>query len=137
MGASSDLRQAANQVIFVTQSLKDAIIRDIRKNNVGSDLQWRSLFDGVTETEYDGIRLVAVPFWDSIIRNYEDNGTTWNKPHRALYTTTDNLLVGIDRDNDFADLSVFFDEKSELNLLKSKGWLGTMFAQDNMVQVAY
>lgn len=137
MGASSDLRQAANQVIFVTQSLKDALIRDIRKNNVGSDLQWRSLFDGVTETEYDGIRLVSVPFWDSIIRNYEDNGTTWNKPHRALYTTTDNLLVGIDRDNDFADLSVFFDEKSELNLLKSKGWLGTMFAQDNMVQVAY
>lgn len=137
MGASADLRQAANQVIFVTQSLKDALTRDIRKNNVGSDLQWRAIFDGITEANYDGIRIVAVPFWDSIIQSYENTGTAWNKPHRALYSTTDNLLVGIDNYTDFAELNVFFDEKSELNLLKSKGALGTIIAQDNMIQVAY
>lgn len=137
MNASADLRQGANQVIFVTQSLKDALSRDIRNNNKGSELQWRAIFDGITETEYDGIRLVAVPFWDSVIQAYEDNGTSWNKPHRAVYTTTDNLLVGIDNYTDFAELNVFFDEKSELNLLKSKGALGTLVAQDNMIQVAY
>ena len=137
MGASADLRQAANQVIFVTQSLKDALTRDIRKGNAGSDLQWRAIFEGITEANYDGIRLVAVPFWDSIIQAYENTGTAWNKPHRALYTTTDNLLVGVDNYTDFAELNVFFDEKSELNLLKSKGSLGTIIAQDNMIQVAY
>ena len=137
MGATPELRQAANQVIFVTQSLKDALVRDIRANNVGSELQWRSIWDGITETEYQGIRLVAMPFWDSIIQSYESTGTKWNKPHRALYTTTDNLLVGIDNYTDFAELNVFFDEKSELNLLKSKGALGTIVAQDNLVQVAY
>lgn len=137
MGASADLRQGENQVIFVTQSLKDALSRDIRNNNKGSDLQWRAIFDGITETQYDGIRLVAVPLWDSIIQAYESTGTAWNKPHRAVYTTTNNLLVGIDNYTDFAELNVFFDEKSELNLLKSKGALGTIVAQDNMVQVAY
>lgn len=137
MNASADLRQGENQVIFVTQSLKDALTRDIRNNNKGSELQWRSIFDGVTEAQYDGIRLVAMPFWDSIIQAYENTGTAWNKPHRAVYTTTNNLLVGIDNYTDFAELNVFFDEKSELNLLKSKGALGTLVAQDNMVQVAY
>ena len=137
MGAHPDLRQAANQVIFVSQSLKDALNHDIRVNNSGSELQWRSIFDGITETTYDGIRLVAVPFWDSIIQTYESTGTKWNKPHRAMYTTTDNLLVGIDTNTDFAELNVFFDEKSELNLLKSKGALGTVVADDNFIQVAY
>lgn len=137
MGASADLRQGENQVIFVTQSLKDALSRDIRNNNKGSELQWRAIFDGITESQYDGIRLVAMPLWDSIIQAYESTGTAWNKPHRAVYTTTNNLLVGIDNYTDFAELNVFFDEKSELNLLKSKGALGTIVAQDNMVQVAY
>lgn len=135
--ASPDLRQAANQVIFVTQSLKDALDRDIRKNNVGSDLEWRSLFDGIVETNYNGIRLIAVPFWDSIIQTYENTGTAWNKPHRAFYSTTGNLLVGVDNYTDFAELNVHFDEFNELNLLKSKGALGTIIAQDNMIQVAY
>ena len=137
MGASADLRQGENQVIFVTQSLKDALSRDIRNNNKGSELQWRAIFDGITESQYDGIRLVAMPLWDSIIQAYESTGTAWNKPHRAVYTTTNNLLVGIDNYTDFSELNVFFDEKSELNLLKSKGALGTLVAQDNMVQVAY
>ena len=137
MGASADLRQGENQVIFVTQSLKDALSRDIRNNNKGSELQWSAIFDGITESQYDGIRLVAMPLWDSIIQAYESTGTAWNKPHRAVYTTTNNLLVGIDNYTDFAELNVFFDEKSELNLLKSKGALGTLVAQDNMVQVAY
>lgn len=137
MGASADLRQGENQVIFVTQSIKDALSRDIRNNNKGSELQWHAIFDGITESQYDGIRLVAMPLWDSIIQAYESTGTAWNKPHRAVYTTTNNLLVGIDNYSDFAELNVFFDEKSELNLLKSKGALGTLVAQDNMVQVAY
>lgn len=137
MSAHPDLRQAANQVIFVTQSLKDALNHDIRVNNAGSELQWRSIFEGITEATYDGIRLVAIPFWDSIIQAYESTGTKWNKPHRALYSTTDNLLVGIDNYTDFAELNVFFDEKSELNLLKSKGALGTIIADANLIQVAY
>ncbi len=137
MDASTDLRQGANQVIYVTQSLKDALSRDIIKNNVGSELQWKAIFSGITESEYQGIRLVALPMWDSIIQSYESTGNAWNKPHRALYTTTDNLLVGVDGYTDFAELDVFFDQKSELNLLKSKGMLGTLIAQDNMVQVAY
>lgn len=135
--ASPDLRQSANQIIFVTQSLKDALDRDLKANNVGSSLQWRALFDGITETNYNGIRLVALPFWDSIIQTYENTGTAWNKPHRAMYTTTDNLLVGVDSYEDFAELSVHFDEKSRLNTLVSEGFLGTMIAQDNLVQVAY
>ena len=137
INASPELRQAGNQVIFVTQTLKDALNLDIRKNNIGSELQWQSIFDGITETYYQGVRIVALPFWDSIIQAYESNGTKYNKPHRALYTTTDNLLVGIDGQSDFAELKVVFDEKSELNLLKSKGAIGTLVAQDNMVQVAY
>lgn len=137
MGASAELRQADNQVIFITQSLKDALNIDIRNNNKGSELQWQSVFFGITETVYNGTRVVALPFWDSIIQAYEDTGAKWNKPHRAVYTTTDNLLVGIDGYTDFAELDVFFDKMSELNVLKSKGELGTLVAQDNMVQVAY
>lgn len=137
MDASGELRTAANQVIYITQSLKDALAYDIQHNNIGSDLQWKSIFTGVQEAEYQGIRLVALPEWDNIIQNYEKTETAWNKPHRALYTATDNLLVGVDGYDDFSELRVFFDQKTKLNYLYSTGMLGTIIGQDNMVQVAY
>lgn len=137
--APMTLRQANGQVIFISQALKDALSADIKKNNAGSDLQWEALFDGITKTNYDGIELVALPMWDEIIKGYEtaNAGKAWNKPFRAVYTTRENLLVGIPGVNEIADLQVTFDPIKRKTYIYATDKLGTLIADDNLIQVAY
>jgi hypothetical protein len=41
--ASTVLRQANGQLIYITQALKDALDADLKRNNKGSELQWTAL----------------------------------------------------------------------------------------------
>lgn len=136
--ASMELRQADGQVIYITQSLKDALDADLKHNNKGSELQWEALFNGVTKTNYNGIELVAIPFWDSVIRNYEgaSNGA-FNKPHRAIYTAKANLLLGFEGDTAVADVQAFFNQKDQVNYILAKDKVGALIADDNLIQVAF
>ncbi len=58
--ASTVLRQANGQLIYITQALKDALDADLKRNNKGSELQWTALFDGITETNYNGVQMIAI-----------------------------------------------------------------------------
>lgn len=131
------LRQAEGQRIYITLALKDALDADIRANNTGSDLQWESIFAGIKRAEYNGIELVVVPFLDEIIKGYEGNGTAWNNPYRAIYTTKDNLLAGLASEDEIADLKIWFDDKDELNYIKAKDGVGFVIASDELLQVGY
>jgi hypothetical protein len=137
--APQELRQAEGQVIFISQALKDALNADIKKNHKGSDLAWEAIFDGITKTTYNGIELVAVPFWDEIIKGYESasDGKAWNKPYRAIYTVRDNLLLGLGSENEIADLQIFFSQKDQKTYILAKDKMGSLIADDNLIQVAF
>lgn len=135
--ASPKLRQASRQVIYITQSFKDALDYDLQANNKGSELQWKSLFNGITETTYQGIRLVALPMLDEIIQTYEGTTTAWNLPYRALYTDADNLLLGLGGMNDIADLQIWFDRTAQMNYLLARDQMGVLIAQNDLIEVAY
>lgn len=137
MDAPMALRQAPNQVIYITQSLRDAVDYDLVHNNKGSELHWNALFDGITETTYKGIVVRAIPFWDETIRAYEDAGAAWNKPHRAIYAVKDNLLLGLESENEIAEIEVWFEKKDKKNYIRVEDKLGTLIADDNLIQVAY
>lgn len=136
--ASPTLR-GLDGVIYITQAFKDALDFDLQQNNKGSELQWRSLFDGVQEAYYQGIRLLAVPFMDQIIQAYEgvSGNTSYNRPYRAVYTTKNNMGVGVYSNSELAEVRVHFDDTTELNYLKAKDGIGTMILNPELVQVAY
>ncbi len=141
------LRQAPGQMIYITQALRDALDADIKRNNKGSELQWESLFDGITSTYYNGIPLVTVPFLDEMIKGTEDvavgteesltSGKSWNKPYRALYTIKDNLLVGLGSKDEIADIQVWFSQDDQVNRILAKDKIGTLIADDNLLQVGF
>lgn len=131
------LRQADGQRIFITLALKDALDADLRANNPGSNLQWESIFGGISTAMYNGIELVVLPFLDEIIKGYEGDGVKWNNPYRAIYTTKDNLLVGLQGEDEIAELKVWFDDKDDLNYIKAKDGVGFVLAADGLVQVGF
>ena len=56
-----------------------------------------------------------------IIRAYEDNGTTYNKPHRALATAKKVLGVGFDQVGDFDQLDIWYDKDSRKVKIEGMG----------------
>lgn len=126
-------------VIYITQAFKDALDFDLQQNNKGSELQWRSLFDGVQEANYQGIRVLAVPFMDQIIQAYEgvSGNTSYNRPYRAVYTTRNNMAVGVYSNDELAEIRISFNDEKELNYLKAKDGIGTMILNPELVQVAF
>lgn len=135
--ASPVLRGMAEGTIYITVALKDAINADIKKTNKGSELQWNALFDGIQETTYDGVRVLAMPMWDEIIKGYEGTEEAWNKPYRAIYTVKDNMAVGSNSTTMLEQFDVWFDKKDDFNYIKAIDTLGTHFAQDDLAVVAY
>ena len=124
------LRQTPGQVIYITQSLRDALDWDIINNNKGSELQWTAIFDGIAKTTYKGVELLAIPFWDEIIRSTET-------VTGALYTVKENLLVGSESENEIAELDIWFEKKDQVNYILAKDTIGTLIGQDDLLQVAF
>ena len=64
-------------------------------------------------------------------------GKAWNKPYRALYTIKDDLLVGMESESEVADIQVWFNKDEQMNKILSKDKIGTLIADDNLVQVGF
>ena len=135
--ASPALRQASDQIIYVTQSFADALETQLLASYYGSELHWQSLFGGIRETSYRGIRIRVIPMWDEIIQSYEGTATAFNLPHRAIYTTERNLALGVNGFDEFATLDIFFDQTTRLNHIYATDQMGAMVIDSNMFVAAY
>ena len=135
--ASPALRQASDQVIYVTQSLADGLEEQLLSSFYGSELHWESLFNGIRQTTYRGIKVRVMPMWDEIIQSYEGTATAFNLPHRAIYTTERNLALGVTGTDEFASLRISFDETTLLNHIYATDKMGSLVLDSNMVVVGY
>lgn len=132
------LRMSGDRFILCTQSFADALAAQIKRDNRGSDLAWNAQFDGlVSATIYNGITFIALPIWDDMIRKYYDDGTKWNYPHRAVYTSKSNLKFGIESDSAMATLDVWFSKDDQDVKVLARDEVGTLIWEDDLVTFAY
>ena len=135
--AKPALRQASDQIIYVTQSFATGLEAQLLSSYYGSELQWTSLFNGIRETTYRGITIRVVPMFDEIIQNYEGTSSAYNLPHRAIYTTQKNLALGVNGTDEFATLDIFFDRTTRLNHIYATDKMGALVLDDDLVVVAF
>lgn len=135
--AKPALRQASDQIIYVTQSFATGLEAQLLSSYYGSELQWQSLYGGIRETTYRGITIRVVPMFDEIIQSYEGTATAYNLPHRAIYTTKRNLALGVTGRDEFADLDIFFDRTTRLNHIYATDKIGAMVIDETMAVIAY
>lgn len=124
-----------DHALFMTNSLFKALRSDLYERSK-YQLTAEKLMEGVMVSEYDGQKVIVLDIWDRMIKKYEDNGTKYNLPHRALLAPIDNLMVGTSDDNMFSQLDINFDHKERQNYIYAAGDLGTMIGEDELVQVA-
>ena len=86
---------------------------------------------------YHGIPLIVLPFWDDFIRAYEDDGTRYNYPHRAVLTVKENLAVGTQDTDTFDRWDMWYDPETEYNYSKAKSDVDIHVMRPNLFQFAY
>ena len=139
-GAPVTLSQKSNKVLLATRALVMALRRDIKRNPPYSDLQWTAIFSGFPNVEsivYNGMQIIALPEWDKMIQSYENTGTAWNKPYRAIYADKSSLMAGFESDGELTYLETWFEKKEQKNYIIAKDALGTQTLDDENIVYAF
>ncbi len=134
------LSQASNRVILLNKFFWDGVKADVKKNNIGSELQYKDWFDGIQESSWQGIKVIVLPFWDEIIQECLMNTTNPNAkmlPFRAIYTVEDNLLTGSKSKDQLNQIDYWFNKDEQQNKILAKDTVGTLILDHELIHVAY
>jgi hypothetical protein len=129
------LREQSNLVFMVTQSVFDQYAKELRSQSL--DTSFERIEGGYNSLMFEGIPIVALNFWDRNIRANFDNETKYYRPHRALLTTKDNLVIGTENEGNFSEIDVFYDKKEKQQYVDFAFNIDAKVLEDTMLQVAY
>lgn len=126
--APVDLQATGEMRFLVTQSVANAYQQYLMSNNIEST--YRNLVDGVQALSFAGVPVIALPSWDKTIKAYQDLGTTWYKPHRAVLIEKLNLGVGVGSESGLSELDVWYDKTSRNNYLLAQDRIDAKLLND-------
>lgn len=122
-----------DRVLLVTHSVMKRLKRHLQTAGIAYKIDLATA--GLQVSEWDGITMYTIPLWDQWIRAYEDNGTKYNNPHRAVYTTISNLNIGMEGTSLFDNVNSFYDQKSRINRIEVSDAFDAKILDDRMIQV--
>lgn len=93
---------------LVTQTIADAYQQYLEGK--GIEATYKNLVDGVQVLYFRGVEVVPMPKWDEMIQAYNDLGTTFYKPHRALLVEKENLAIGTPSGDAFGAFDMWHDK---------------------------
>lgn len=135
--ADSRLLDSPNKKFYVTRTLYDGYINDLEdKQNQGAG---NTLINenGKDRLTYRGVEVVKMQIWDRNIKEYEDNGTKYNLPHRAVLSTPLNLPIGTLSEGDWGELDAFYDKVSGKNYIDGIYSIDAKFMEKYLAVFAY
>ena len=127
---------APTAYIMATQSLCDAYEKQLKGTTAYTELQWQTGIEGLKFFRRGGVDIYAIPIWDKYIQTYEDNGTYWNNPHRALYTTKSNLFSGHPGTNPVSVFDAWFSKDDQDFKMLARDKFGVLILDDTLFQLA-
>lgn len=131
--APAVLSAQPDQVLIVTRSVFQRAYRALQAAGLAYKIELQS--NGFNLMDWDGIPMYSVPLFDEWIQAYEDNGTKYNNPHRILYTTKSNLVIGMEGTTLFDNVKTSFDDRSRFNRIEVSDAFDVKVLNDALLQV--
>lgn len=131
--APAVLAAQPDQILIVTRSVFQRAYRALQAAGLAYKIELQS--NGFMLGEWDGIPMISVPLFDEWIRAYEDNGTKYNNPHRIVYTTKSNLVVGMEGTTLFDNVKTSFDDRTRYNRIEVSDAFDVKVLNDELLQV--
>lgn len=105
-----EARGSDNVKFLVTQSIADKYQQFLMGKGIEST--YKNLVEGVPALSFNGLEVVPMPLWDSMIQQYNDLGATFYKPHRAVLAEKANIAVGFPGEEAFGEVDMWYDKTS-------------------------
>lgn len=131
--ADSRINMGGNAILMMNKGLADALKLDI-KRNYNYIMPWTKVFEGFEVAQYDGVTIASVATWDYLVHEYQDTGTAWESPYRAVYFNPSNFIIGCDASDPISDLDIWFNKDERKNKIYAAGKIDTLIAEDDLVQ---
>lgn len=107
------VRASGKARFMVTQTIVDAYEQYLSGKNL--EITYENLVEGIKSFKFRGVTVIPVPKWDEMIQAYNDLGTSFYKPHRALFIEQENLAVGFPSEESYEEVDIFYDKTTKLN----------------------
>ncbi len=134
------LREKADKIIIVTQSVADQYVRELESEVTnGQPVSFDYVQNGISVLKRMGVTIYAFSFWDRMLQGYTRNsaGTGWDNPHRALLTVKTNIQVGTEETKNLAALEPFYNQTLKQYFVDLGFNLDAKIIEDYMVEMAY
>jgi hypothetical protein len=122
--------------LLVTASLFDNFVDTLENKTIANGFLDRAE-DGSVNIRYRGVPIKMMDIWDRTIDQYQDNGTKWNLPHRAVLTVKENIPVGTLSETDFASLDSFYDRTLKTNFIDAVYTIDAKHLESYLTVAAY
>jgi hypothetical protein len=117
---------------IMTASLYDNYSDSIESLN-GSDAAHRTLLEGRDVLAFRGVPIIVREEWDEHIEN--DFGDV--RPHRALLTIPENMVVGTDGISDDTNVEMWFEKLNQRNYFRAEYKAGVQYIHTEFIVAAY
>lgn len=134
-GADFRLRGMPGLIYVVTQSVADQYEKELIDANINYTTE--RMENGITILKNGGIEVHSFNLWDRIISEFYSNGTKYFKPHRAVLMTKENFQIGLEMEDTFNGLDVFYDKRTKRNYVDGDYTMDAKVIRDYMVQFAW
>lgn len=124
-------------VIYCTKSLFNNYFKWLVDNSFDTSMAVETKdYKSVTLAQY-GVTIIERKDWDRTIKTYFDNGTTYDLPHRAIYTSQSNMLIGTPSETALSSFTSHYSEDLLKNIVREEIKVDAKVAIDEAVMVAY
>lgn len=121
-----------------TQSFFDKLAQNFQGVGATQGLESMrvSLENGLKGISINGIPFVPDPTQDAMIQKYNDNGTSWYKPHRVVLMHKENAVFGTPDSATWGNFKMHFSDDDDKVYIKLADKFDTMWLHDNLVMGA-
>lgn len=134
--ADSRLIEDPTAKILATRSMVDNYRDTLRNKTLGAGFI-EITEDGKRILTFDGYEVVTMHEWDRTIKADQDNGTTYYRPNRAVFTTPSNIPVATLSTDDLTNLESFYDQYRKSNIVDVAFSLDAKHLESYMTVAAY
>lgn len=129
--ATLDQISESEKKFYVTRSVYDNLVASYESRSTGSDLQVGYLTDGIPVVRLRGIEVVKISQWDSAIVTF-----SLSAPHRALYTTKENHVLGIEKAGDETKAATWYSQDDDVVKTSVKYRMGYQYRTEGYSVIA-
>jgi hypothetical protein len=134
-GADRRLRGDETKVYIATQSVADQYERELIATTTAYEID--KIENGISLLKSGSIEVYVFEFWDRIIEEFYDNGTTYHLPHRIVLVSPENLQVGCEDEGSLISMDTFYDKKTKKNYIDFAFSLDAKIIKNAEIQLAY